>query len=68
MLNFFIYLSAILFTLLWVNLLLVDFINIKLYPFSTNQDEEKKLQEKRAKLKIYLIIIMSISWALVFTM
>ena len=52
---------SILCFLLWVNMILTEFINARLNPYATNTEEEEKFQTKKAKFKLALLIIMSIT-------
>ena len=52
---------SILCFLLWVNMLLTEFINARLNPYATNAEEDEKFQTKKAKFKLALLIIMSIT-------
>lgn len=52
--------TALLSTLLWLNVLFAEHITAKVNPYITPEDI---VQKQRAITKIMLIIIMSISWA-----
>ena len=53
--------------LLYLNIIITDFINLKLNPYTEDTENEKKIQQQRAKIKIALIIIMSLSFSGVLT-
>jgi hypothetical protein len=55
----FILITALLSTLLWINILFAELITVKINPYITQND---KVQKQRAMVKNILIIIMSVFW------
>jgi hypothetical protein len=55
----FILITALLSTLLWINILFAELITVKINPYITQDD---KVQKQRAMVKNILIIIMSVFW------
>lgn len=52
---------SILGILLWINITVTEFINAKLNPYATNTEEDEKFQSKKAKFKIALLILTSLT-------
>lgn len=59
---FFCLIIALLSTLIWINVMYVEYINAKVNPYQKTA-EDMKNDERRGVLKTLLVIIMSISWA-----
>lgn len=57
---YFLLLISILSTLLWINILYAEYLTSKVNPFEPQDNTEDKI---RSKIKIYLIIIMALSWS-----
>lgn len=55
----FILITALLSTLLWINILFAELITVKINPYITQDDT---VQKQRAMVKNILIIIMSVFW------
>lgn len=49
---------------LWINLWLADFVNARVNPYAVT-DEDKNKDMLNAKLKLWLIVIIAISWSIV---
>lgn len=54
---------ALLATFLWINVTVADCISARLNPYGNKERDEE--DNKRAKLKTYLVIIMALFWAAV---
>ena len=61
---FFCLIIALLSTLIWINVMYAELINAKVNPYQKTNDDMKN-DERRGILKTLLVIIMSISWAIV---
>lgn len=61
---FFSLVIAITATLLWINQWLADFINVQLNPYSRESSDSEK-DKFKAKLKLWLIVIMALFWGAV---
>ena len=49
-------------TILWINQWLADFINAKINPYTVSPEDKEK-DNFKAKLKLWLIVIMALFWA-----
>ena len=49
-------------TILWINQWLADFINAKINPYMVSPEDKEK-DNFKAKLKLWLIVIMALFWA-----
>lgn len=62
MIMLFFLIVAIFCSLMWINIVITENINAKINPYLTDNGEE---DNKRAKIKIYLIVIIAIFWAII---
>lgn len=62
--KYFVYIVAIFATLFWLQMWMTDFLNAKLNPYARN-DNDKMDDIKRTKVKIWLLVIISMFWAAV---
>ena len=49
-------------TILWINQWLADFINAKINPYKVSPEDKEK-DNFKAKLKLWLVVIMALFWA-----
>lgn len=49
-------------TILWINQWLADFINAKVNPYTVSPEDKEK-DNFKAKLKLWLVVIMALFWA-----
>lgn len=49
-------------TILWINQWLADFINTKINPYTVSPEDKEK-DNFKAKLKLWLVVIMALFWA-----
>lgn len=61
---FFTLVVAIISTFLWINQWLADFVNARVNPYASTE-EDKDRDRFNAKLKLWLIVIMALSWSIV---
>lgn len=51
-------------TILWINQWFADFINAKVNPYTVSPEDKEK-DNFRAKLKLWLVVIIALFWAAV---